>query len=132
MFWWIVIGIAGGVFGGMGMGGGTLLIPLVTTILGLEQKLAQIINLVSFVIMAVFVLILHFKNKLVNVRIGTVFAVFGVIFALITSLITKGISNNVLKILFGIFLIILAIVEFFTLYRNNLNKKSSFTKEQKH
>ena len=131
MFWWIVIGIVGGVFGGMGMGGGTLLIPLITTILGLEQKSAQLINLVSFVIMAGFVLIMHFKNKLVNIRVGTIFAIFGVIFALITSFITKGISNNVLKILFGVFLIILSIVEFFTLYKKHL-KKSYHAKHQKH
>ncbi len=125
MFWWIVIGIVGGVFGGMGMGGGTLLIPLITTILGLEQKSAQLINLVSFVIMAGFVLVMHFKNKLVNIRVGTVFAIFGVVFALITSFITKGISNTVLKILFGVFLIILSIVEFFTLYKKHLKNPTT-------
>ena len=44
----IVIGLVAGVFGGLGMGGGTLLIPLLTIFLGYDQKLCQGINLVSF------------------------------------------------------------------------------------
>ena len=36
-FLYIVFGIIGGIFGGMGMGGGTLLIPLLSIFLGLEE-----------------------------------------------------------------------------------------------
>lgn len=125
MFWWIIIGVAGGVFGGMGMGGGTLLIPLVTIFIDISQRQAQLINLISFVIMAAFVLIIHFKNKLVNVRVGTVFAVFGVVFALITSLLTKNIDNKILKIMFGVFLIVLSLIEFYNIYKIKKQKDKS-------
>lgn len=125
MFWWIIIGVAGGIFGGMGMGGGTLLIPLVTMFVDISQRQAQLINLISFVIMAAFVLIIHFKNKLVNVRVGTVFAVFGVIFALITSLLTKNIDNKILKIMFGVFLIVLSLIEFYNIYKIKKQKDKS-------
>ena len=125
MFWWIIIGVAGGIFGGMGMGGGTLLIPLVTMFIDISQRQAQLINLISFVIMAAFVLIIHFKNKLVNVRVGTVFAVFGVIFALITSLLTKNIDNKILKIMFGVFLIVLSLIEFYNICKIKKQKDKS-------
>ncbi len=132
MFWWFFIGALGGVFGGMGMGGGTLLIPLITMILGIEQKQAQLINLVSFAVMAVFVLILHLKNKLVNIRVGVVFAVFGIVSAAFMAFVARGIDNKVLKILFGVFLIILSIVEFFKLYlacqKNAMSKKRKNTR----
>ena len=48
----ILIGIAGGIIGGMGMGGGTLLIPLMTLLAGVEQHTAQAINLAAFIPMS--------------------------------------------------------------------------------
>ena len=44
----IIIGVAGGVIGGMGMGGGTLLIPLLTLFTGADQHLAQAVNLIAY------------------------------------------------------------------------------------
>ena len=40
----IVFGIIGGLLGGMGMGGGTLLIPLLTLGLDVPQQTAQLLN----------------------------------------------------------------------------------------
>ena len=42
-----LIGFAGGVLGGMGMGGGTALIPLLT-LCGVGQAEAQAVNLLAF------------------------------------------------------------------------------------
>ena len=64
--WLVLAGAAGGVIAGMGMGGGTLTIPLLTLALGVEQKLAQAINLIAFVVMAAPVLVIHFKNRLID------------------------------------------------------------------
>ena len=63
-----LIGIIGGVLGGMGMGGGTLLIPLLTIFLNLPQKEAQAINLIAFLPMSIIALILHYKNKLLKFK----------------------------------------------------------------
>lgn len=52
-------GLLGGILGGMGMGGGTLLIPLLTLFLGVEQGVAQGVNLLSFLPMAVIALGIH-------------------------------------------------------------------------
>lgn len=65
IFFYVLFGFFGGLLGGMGMGGGTILIPLLS-VLGENSKVSGAINLVSFVPMAIFSLILHVKNGLVE------------------------------------------------------------------
>ena len=65
-FLYILFGALGGLIGGMGMGGGTILIPLLTLFLNVPQLQAQTINLISFIPMAIVSLIIHIKNKLVD------------------------------------------------------------------
>lgn len=120
--WLIIIGIIGGLFGGMGMGGGTLLIPLLTIFLDFAQKDAQLINLITFVIMSAFALILHFKNGLVKVKTGLVLAFVGIVCSLGSSFIASSIDDNILKFLFGSFLVVLSSIEF-TLLILNWHKK---------
>ena len=57
-----LFGLVSGIFGGLGIGGGTLLIPLLTIFLGFEQKMAQGINLLSFLVMAIVSIFIHSKN----------------------------------------------------------------------
>ena len=45
----ILIGAFSGIFSGIGMGGGTVLIFLLSTFEGIEQHIAQAINLIYFV-----------------------------------------------------------------------------------
>lgn len=59
-------GLIGGVLGGMGMGGGTALIPLLTLLLRVPQAAAQGANLLSFFPMALFALQMHFKSGLIK------------------------------------------------------------------
>ncbi|MDD4291578.1 MAG: sulfite exporter TauE/SafE family protein [Clostridia bacterium] len=81
MFWIIIAGFIAGIAGGMGLGGGTLLIPLLR-LLGVEQEIAQGANLLSFIPMALIVLALHEKNGLIK-AVGTgkivLFAIIGCI-----------------------------------------------------
>ena len=64
--WYVIVGLLSGALGAMGMGGGTILIPMLITFFSVEQKSAQFINLVSFVFMAAVAVILHKKNNLIN------------------------------------------------------------------
>ena len=68
IFLLILFGLLGGIFGGMGMGGGTMLIPLLTIFLNFSQKVSQGFNIFSFLVMAVFALIIHIKNGLVDIK----------------------------------------------------------------
>ncbi len=108
IFLLIIFGFLSGILGGMGMGGGTLLVPLLT-FLDIEQHTIQAINLISFLPMAIVALILHFKNKLVKIDNTAWIIAPAVVFAGLGAFITKFISPNVLKICFGLLLLGLGI-----------------------
>lgn len=108
IFLLILFGFLSGVIGGMGMGGGTLLVPLLS-FLDMPQKTIQAINLVSFLPMCVVALGFHAKNKLIKPKhIGWVVvpasacAVLGAFFAGRT-------DNRILRLCFGLFLIAVGI-----------------------
>ena len=109
IFWEIIAGILGGVIGGMGMGGGTLTIPILTLFLSYEQLSAQGVNLIAFLPMSVIALGIHIKNHLVAYKETWGLAVIGCVFSLIGSIVANHLSNVILKKLFAIFLIGLGI-----------------------
>ena len=106
----ILIGLLSGILGSMGLGGGTVLIPLLS-IVGIMQKNAQLINIFSFVIMSFFVLYFNIKNGLTKVFSALAFSITGLLTTTFSALIVKDIDNTVLKIIFGVFLTIVGIVE---------------------
>lgn len=117
IFLYILFGIIGGVIGGMGMGGGTLLIPLLTIFLSVEQKVAQGINLLAFLPMAIVALIVHFKNKMVETK-GLLWIIIpGILASVGFAFLASVLNNEVLRMLFGSYLILIAVYEiccFFT------------------
>ena len=112
IFWEIVAGVLGGIVAGMGMGGGTLTIPILTIFLKYEQLRAQGVNLIAFLPMSVVALGIHIKNKLVDFKSTWLLAVVGCVFSLGGALLANQISNGVLKNLFAIFLIGLGLWQF--------------------
>ena len=117
IFLYIIFGVIGGVIGGMGMGGGTLLIPLLTIFLSIEQKVAQGINLLAFLPMAIVALIIHFKNKMVETKGILWIIVPGVLASVGFAFLASALNNQVLRMLFGAYLILIAVYEiccFFT------------------
>lgn len=104
-------GLVSGVLGGMGMGGGTLLIPLLTLLFDFNQKIAQGINLIAFSIMAVIVIFLHIKNKLIDIKVAIQFGLIAVAFSCVGAFLANVINVRYLKICFGILLIVVAIYE---------------------
>ncbi len=107
----IAIGIAGGLIGGMGMGGGTLLIPLLTLFTGTDQHLAQAVNLVAFIPMSAVALVIHIKNKLVEVRHVLITAIPAVAASVGASLLSKIVDGKSLSMYFGIFLTVLGLYQ---------------------
>lgn len=109
-----VSGIAAGVLGGMGMGGGTILIPLLTIFFNVGQKEAQAINLVAFIPMAIVSLAIHIKNKRVKKE--------GLLWIIVPAVLTsvgggfavQAVNGEVLKRIFGGFLLLLSVVQFFS------------------
>ena len=122
IFLLILFGVIGGIFGGMGMGGGTMLIPLLTIFLNFSQKVSQGFNIFSFLVMAVFALIIHIKNGLVDIKSVIPIVLSGILFSLGGAYLANLAKGNVLKIIFGVFLILLALFEIFKLFKENKTK----------
>lgn len=125
IFWEIVCGVLGGVVGGMGMGGGTLTIPLLTIFLGYEQINAQGVNLIAFLPMSIVALVIHIKNHLVAFKETWLLALIGCVFSLIGALVANHISSSVLKKFFAVFLICLGIWQIVEMIRNKNQDKNS-------
>ncbi len=64
--WFLISGILFGTIAGMGMGGGIILIPVLTVFLGVDQQGAQGLNLLCFLPMAGFALFSHIKHKQIS------------------------------------------------------------------
>ena len=118
----ILTGVIGGVLAGMGLGGGTILIPLMSMLVGIAQKEAQLINVFSFVVMAGVIIFIHLKNKLVSVFPALIFSFFGTIFASISAFFVRNIPTNILKVGFGIFLLIIAVCQLVSFIINKKQK----------
>lgn len=118
----VLAGIAAGALGGMGMGGGTILIPVLTIFFGAEQKQAQAINLVAFIPMAIASLIVHVKNKRVETK-GILWIIIpATVLSLAGSLVAQAINGEILKRIFGGFLLLLSVAQFFS---EEINEKLS-------
>lgn len=124
-------GILSGILGGMGMGGGTLLIPLLTLVFGFNQKIAQGVNLIAFSIMAIIVIIVHIKNKLIDVKVAVGFGLIAVAFSCLGAFLANIIKSNYLKICFGVLLILVAIYEAIEQIRMQYLPKDQKNKEKK-
>lgn len=106
-----IVGFFAGIIGGMGMGGGTILIPALVMFLNVDPKIAQSINLISSIPMAIFALIIHIKNKNVVLKLVIPIALFGVLGAVCGAFVANYLSSELLKKAFGIFLFLVGCFE---------------------
>ncbi len=122
----ILIGIVAGIVSGTGMGGGTILIFLLSFLLGIEQHIAQATNLIFFIPTAIVAIIVNLKNKNIDKKLGIIISVFGILGAIIGANLSIHMEVGILKKGFGIFLAIIAMNEIysiFKLYRKQYKKK---------
>lgn len=102
-------GFLAGMAAGMGMGGGTLLIPALTLLFGLPQHAAQGINVLAFLPAAAAALVIHAKAGRLSLRGCVPVIAAGSAGALLLSLLAGRFEAALLRRFFGIFLLFLAI-----------------------
>lgn len=112
---YIAVGFLAGVLGGMGMGGGTILIPALTIFLGVNQHIAQATNVIAFLPMAALVLPAHKKNGLLRTDDVWEIIIPALITTVLAGFIMAALPTEVLKKLFGFFLIALAVRQLFSI-----------------
>lgn len=100
----ILIGFSSGIISGMGIGGGAVLIPALILLQNIGQQTAQGINLLYFLPTAVASLIVHIKNKNVDLKTAWILGGSGLLGAIGGSLLAVRLSGGILRKLFGGFL----------------------------
>lgn len=127
----ILIGIVAGIVSGTGMGGGTILIFLLSFLLGVEQHVAQATNLIFFIPTAIVAIIVNLKNKNIDIKLGILISIFGILGAIVGANISIRIDVGILKKCFGIFLGIIAINEIYSIFKLYIKQYKNNKKERK-
>ena len=109
----VAAGLVCGVLSGFGIGGGSLLMVWMTAVLSMEQKTAQGINLLYFLPTAAAALIFHTKNRLIEWKAVVPAALAGCAAAVPGALLAASLEMELLRKLFGGFLIAVGLVEIF-------------------
>ena len=109
----VISSFLSGLLGAMGFGGGAVLIIYLTTFLSLEQKQAQGINLLFFLITGIFALIGNIRKGLIVQKKLPSFLLAALLGLVIGYLLLPIIETVILKKLFGGVLVLLGIKEFF-------------------
>lgn len=124
----VMLGILSGVVTGLGMGGGSILIILLTAFMGVEQHIAQATNLIFFIPTAIISIIVHFKNKNVENKIGKNLLLPVVIGSVIGAILSLQLQTQKLKKYFGIFLLAVGILEMIITIKKIIKKRKGNVK----
>lgn len=120
----ILIGTVSGIVSGTGMGGGTILIFLLGTILGIEQHTAQATNLIFFIPTSIVAIIVNLKNKNIDIKLAIFISILGIIGAIIGAKLAILTDVRNLKKYFGYFLAVIALHEIYSLIKGYIKSKN--------
>lgn len=121
----ILSGVISGIISGTGMGGGTILIFLLTFMCGVEQHIAQATNLIFFIPTSIVAIIVNIKNKNINLNLAMWISIFGILGAILGANIAIKMDVVQLKKYFGYFLAIIALNEIYTIYKQYKKEKNT-------
>ena len=113
----ILFGIISGIITGLGVGGGAILILLLSLFFNLEQHTAQAINLVFFIPTAISAIIINAKHKNIDYKLASTIIIFGIIGAAIGAIVAQQINSYYLRKIFAVFILIIAAKEIFEIYK---------------
>ena len=105
------------------MGGGTILILILSNFMNVEQHTSQAANLIYFIPTSIAAIWIYWKNKKLNKKIAFKMSCTGIIFSVLGSYIATLIDAKNLKKYFGIFLLVMGMYEIFTTVKNKYKSK---------
>jgi uncharacterized membrane protein YfcA len=109
-FWLLAGGAAAGLFGSLlGLGGGVLLVPLLTLVFGLDLRAAVGVSLVSVIMTSSAAAGVYLERSVANLRLGMTLELFTAMGALVGALIAFLIDERLLALLFAGLLVYVAI-----------------------
>ena len=119
----ILIGLIAGIVSGTGMGGGTVLILLLTAFNGIEQHIAQATNLIFFIPTSIVAIITNWKHKLIDKKLALTISIGGTIGAALGAILSSELNVSALRKYFGIFLATIAIWEIYSYFKQYIFKE---------
>ena len=114
MIHWLIpvaAGAATGILSGFGVGGGTLLLIYMTSLAGVEQTLAQGINLLYFLPTAATALPSHFKNGYISKKAALPAILSGLLGTALAAWAATALEVGLLRKCFGVFLLYIGVTE---------------------
>lgn len=136
----ILIGFIAGIVSGTGMGGGTVLILLLTALCRIEQHIAQATNLIFFIPTSIVAIITNWKYKLIDKKLAITISILGIIGAALGAITSSKTNVEELRKYFGIFLVGIAIWEIYSFMKlyifkekrenNNIKKEKNNTRKE--
>ena len=109
----LAAGAVTGVLSGFGVGGGTLLLVYMTAFAGLDQRLAQGINLLYFLPAGLMALPAHIKNGCIEKKTLVPAIGAGLACAALAAWAATTVEVELLRKCFGGFLVLVGIAELF-------------------
>ena len=109
----LLAGLFSGIIGSMGLGGGAVLIIYLTLFTDTKQLTAQGINLLYFIPIAVFSVIVYNFKKMIVWKTVIKISVFGILGTLLGWFLADFVGGEWTSKIFGGLIIILGIKEFF-------------------
>ena len=100
-----LVSATAGVLSGWGVGGGTLLLLVLTLFLDVEHRTAQAVNMLFFLPAAALSLFFHRKNGRIDRTIWMRTALPGAVAALVAALAALTVDVSLLRQPFGLFLL---------------------------
>lgn len=118
----VIVGFLSGVIASMGLGGGFVLLIWLTLFQDLPQRTAQGINLLFFLPIALISVIMHLRSGLIDKKLVLSLIPGGIIGAVLGTLGSQVIGNELLRKLYAIFLLAFGLRELFRKAPDSDNK----------
>lgn len=118
----VLTGMIAGIVSGLGMGGGTILIIVLTNFLGFNQHVAQATNILFFIPTSIAAILVHLKEKDLEKRIILNMAPIAVLGGAFGAYMSSKIPSENLRKYFGIFLLLIGAYEIVILVKNKIQE----------
>ena len=109
-----IVGFLSDILASMGLGGGFVLVVYFALFTDFAQKGAQGINLLFFIPITVIAVIIHIKNKLIDVKTALVCSLLGIPAVAAGFYLAQNIDNSWLRKGFAVFIIISGLKDLFS------------------
>lgn len=122
----LIVSSLSGILAGMGMGGGTFLIPALSLIFGVSQQVCQATNVICFIVLGAMCFFIYKKNHLIDFKIVLLVSIPASIVSAIFTYFSVKINSNILKMCFAGFIIVFGVFYFVkTIVEMKKNKQKS-------